>query len=171
MSNHTISREIENFDHEEQERCHDIITYMNDPNRVKGCALHDGMTRLERKAHLLQPEQLTLPEPAAKSNDQSTSVAAANDARKKCSENQMRALLLLAKKPMTDYELADATGMQQNSIGKRRGDLYKIGLVEPETDDAGNQVKRPGPTGSTCLSWRITQSGRDYLSVARSNTL
>lgn len=49
---------------------------------------------------------------------------------------------------LTDYELADRMGRQQNSVGKRRSELTKAGLVEW----AGTH--RPAPSGSPCRVWR-----------------
>lgn len=104
-----------------------------------------------------------LPAPSHRINDWDTSIDAAKSAEINCSENQLIALRLIKEKPMTDYDLADATGMQQNSIGKRRCDLFKAGFVEPETSATGENVKRPSPSGTPCISWKITQAGIEYL--------
>jgi hypothetical protein len=62
----------------------------------------------------------------------------------------------------TDYDLAAATGRQQNSIGKRRLECQRAGFVEPTGE------KRPNPeTGTPCLVWRITEEGRDFLRRAK----
>jgi hypothetical protein len=54
---------------------------------------------------------------------------------------------------MTDYELAAMVGKQQNSAGKRRTELRDHGYVE-ETP-----LRRPAPSGSLCIVWRITPAG------------
>jgi hypothetical protein len=59
---------------------------------------------------------------------------------------------------LTDYELAHHTGKQQNSIGKRRGELRDHGYVVQTT------IQRDAPSGSKCLVWRITAEG---LALAR----
>ena len=48
---------------------------------------------------------------------------------------------------LTDYDLADLTGRQQNSVGKRRGELMAEGFIR----DCGE--RRPGPSGSPCIVW------------------
>lgn len=50
---------------------------------------------------------------------------------------------------LTDYELAAAIGRQQNSAGKRRGELVAAGYVV----SAG--FTRPAPSGSPCMVWKI----------------
>jgi hypothetical protein len=50
---------------------------------------------------------------------------------------------------LTDFELAKLTGLQQNSAGKRRGELRDEGKVE----DSGE--RRPSPTGTRAIVWRI----------------
>lgn len=54
---------------------------------------------------------------------------------------------------LTDYELADRLGKQQNSVGKRRGELRDFGYIE-ETQD-----KRLSPTKTPCIVWVITPLG------------
>src|SRR5215510_4611858 len=65
---------------------------------------------------------------------------------------------------MTDYDLIRNTGRQQNSFGKRRGEWFKWGMIEKVTgwDEAkGKEVvlKRPAPSTSPCIVWRITELG------------
>lgn len=114
------------------------------------------------------PEQLTLDEylahlPRTRLGDWSTSVAAA--AGVKASPGRLLALRTLADHPagLTDFELAVLTGRQQTSIGKRRGELYDAGLVEAATEERGEIVKRPSPSGSLAIVWRITEAGKRYL--------
>jgi len=54
---------------------------------------------------------------------------------------------------LTDYELAAYTGRQQNSVGKRRTELFQAGYVD-KTD-----MRRPAPSGSGCIVWRVNSRG------------
>jgi DNA-binding MarR family transcriptional regulator len=83
-------------------------------------------------------------------------------ARFKASNHRRTALLaLLEHGNLTDYELADKTGLQQNSIGKRRKDCQDAGLVTHYRDDDGNKVKRPAPSGSKAYVWMLTDRGEE----------
>jgi hypothetical protein len=62
--------------------------------------------------------------------------------------------------PLTDFELAERTGWQQTSIGKRRGECVALGYVEAFTAPDGTKCKRPSPSGSPAIVWSITQAGR-----------
>jgi hypothetical protein len=64
---------------------------------------------------------------------------------------------------MTDFELANATGIQQTSIGKRRKDCQDTGLVDVLTNEDGVKAKRLTPSGSSALVWRLTKAGCDYV--------
>ena len=103
-----------------------------------------------------------LPQPTARKYVLATALAAAKDAEARCSENQLKALRLISQRPMTDFELADATGIQQTSIGKRRGELYKAGYVTPSIVGIITTT-RPSPSGSAATVWEITARGLDYL--------
>jgi hypothetical protein len=112
--------------------------------------------------------QLTLDDllnrvPRTRIHDWSTSLAAATSVR--LSAGRLLALQTLAAYPdgLTDFELSDLTERQQTSIGKRRGELYDYDLVEVALDDHGQPLKRPAPSGSPALVWRITPSGLAYL--------
>lgn len=63
------------------------------------------------------------------------------------------ALALVADAGLTDFELAEQTGRKQTSIGVRRGELTKAGLVE------ATSAVRPSDTGSDALVWRLTVDG------------
>jgi hypothetical protein len=60
---------------------------------------------------------------------------------------------------LTDFELADLTGIQQTSIGKRRGELVAVGYIERARDEAGCGATRPSPTGTPAAVWQITSAG------------
>jgi len=67
--------------------------------------------------------------------------------------DRVRALTALRRAGMdglTDFELAAEIGRQQTSAGKRRGELCTLGLVR----DSGR--RRPAPSGSLAIVWRIT---------------
>ena len=99
--------------------------------------------------------------PAARHTDPETSHVAAQDASVRACKSRMLVLLWLCKcVSLTDFELAIATNVQQTSIGKRRGECVAAGWVEANTDQHGNKVKRPTPSGSMALTWRITSLGR-----------
>jgi hypothetical protein len=112
--------------------------------------------------------QLTLDDllnrlPRTRLHDWSTSRAAATSVR--LSAGRLLALKTLADHPdgLTDFELSDLTKRQQTSIGKRRGELYDYDLVEVSLDDHGKPLKRPAPSGSPALVWRVTPLGLAYL--------
>jgi len=99
--------------------------------------------------------RLAFGEPTARHTDPPTSHQAAEYAGVRASTNRGRALLELASAPqgLTDFELAERTGLQQTSIGVRRGELLKWGLVE------NTGLTRPAPSGAAAAVWRITVSG------------
>jgi DNA-binding transcriptional ArsR family regulator len=93
-------------------------------------------------------DQLTLF--GARATDPDTSHAAAADAAVNAATHRARALAELRAAGclgLTDFELADRTGLQQTSIGKRRGELRDAGLVR----DSGQ--RRPSPSGSAAIVW------------------
>ena len=75
-------------------------------------------------------------------------------------EAALAALAQAGETGLTDFELADVTGVQQTSIGKRRKELVDHGLVESVLDPAtGKPATRPSPTGSPSMVWRATADG------------
>lgn len=62
-------------------------------------------------------------------------------------------LALIGDEGLTDFELAERTGIKQTSIGVRRGELVKAGLVE------ATGAVRPSDTHSDAKCWRITTAG------------
>lgn len=61
---------------------------------------------------------------------------------------------------LTDFELAEHTGKAQTSIGKRRGELAHAGLIVATTE------RRPSPSGSPAIVWRLTPLGYRYYTEA-----
>jgi hypothetical protein len=43
---------------------------------------------------------------------------------------------------------------QQTSVGKRRGELRDLGLIED------SNTARPAPSGALAIVWRLTEAGR-----------
>jgi hypothetical protein len=89
--------------------------------------------------------------PNVRATDPETSRAAAEDNAPRAPRHRDLALKVLRAHPsgLTDFELAVMTGISQTSIGKRRGELRDIGVVE----DSG--VRRPSPSGSSAIVWRV----------------
>jgi hypothetical protein len=69
--------------------------------------------------------------------------------------DRRRCLLTHAANPdgLTDFELAALVGRQQTSAGKRRGELRDLGYIEDALE------RRPAPSGSMAIVWRITPAG------------
>jgi len=91
--------------------------------------------------------------PLARNTDPVTSHMAARLTEPRADTNRALALQVLREHPdgLTDYELADLTGLQQNSIGKRRGELRDAGFVE----DSGK--RRKTPSGAQGIVWRVVR--------------
>lgn len=90
-------------------------------------------------------------EPIARRSDPGTSYAAAHDARALSGPHRIRALALLreaGEHGLTDFELAEKSGIAQTSIGVRRKELVRAGYVE------GTDKRRPAPSGSLATVWR-----------------
>lgn len=88
--------------------------------------------------------------PTARRTDPATSHQAADRAAGHAQADRERVLALLAERgPLTDFELAALTGRKQTSIGVRRGELVKAGLVR-EYDRTGIS-----DTGSPCIRWAL----------------
>jgi hypothetical protein len=99
----------------------------------------------------------------ARNSDPETSHLAADRAGMKASHNRLMVLRhLIAGGPMTDFELAEACGIQQTSIGKRRGECRDWSLVEVALD-RGTAITRKSPSGSPALVWQVTEAGRAFF--------
>lgn len=90
--------------------------------------------------------------PVARATDPSTAWAAADMVEPKAGTNRALALRILREHPggLTDFELAALTGLQQTSIGKRRGELRDGGFVR-----ATNRT-RSAPSGAQAIVWEAT---------------
>lgn len=107
------------------------------------------------------------PRQAARATDNVTSVMAAERVAAHVGAGQMLALKAFAERPgesLDDFQLAEITGWRQTSIGKRRVELERAGLVV-------RTERRLSPsrlTGSVVQAYRITEAGvRLYESEAR----
>ncbi len=98
--------------------------------------------------------------PGTRATDPVTSHEAEAKVRPHASTGRRLVLAALALRPATDFELAEATGWQQTSIDKRRGECVALGYVEAFTAPDGTKCKRPSPSGSPAIVWAITQAGR-----------
>jgi hypothetical protein len=88
--------------------------------------------------------------PVARFSDPSTSWEAATKASKGAASLRARcheALIAAGARGLNDFELAEAVGSIQTSVGVRRGELVKAGLVV----SAGK--KRLSPHGSPSMVW------------------
>lgn len=96
------------------------------------------------------------PGPAARATDPETSQAAA--VRRPAGRTKDRTEVFLAHiqhpEGLTDFELADLLKRQQTSVGKRRGELRDLGMIED------SKLRRPAPSGSPAIVWRITEAGK-----------
>ena len=123
---------------------------------------------LEMHIERLQTELVTLrlaQPPTARATDPETSHEAAKDAVFNQTMNQLNVMLVLHKfGPLTDFELADHMGKQQNSIGKRRLECLRAGYVEAATYFVcGDKMKRPTKSGSKAQVWRLTPIGKEFI--------
>lgn len=111
-------------------------------------------------------QQLDIFTPTARTEDPETSRCAAEIASQGAETNRWIALkALVAASPggLTDFELEAKTGIAQTSIGVRRGELVKQGLVEGKWVETGRGPKwiaRPAPSGSPSRVWYATKAGR-----------
>jgi hypothetical protein len=95
------------------------------------------------------------PGPGARDTDPATSHAAAARSPSTRDIDRIRVLLVHDSHPrgLTDFELGAMVGRQQTSAGKRRGELRDMGYIA----DGGE--RRPAPSGSSAIVWRITVLG------------
>lgn len=112
--------------------------------------------------HLSERDQFAMTH--SRRGDPDTSVTAAQNAHSNAARH--RDLALAAHYAhmhtgLTDFELADATGIQQTSIGVRRGDLVRLGFV------MATHIRRPSPTGSPAIVWVITNDGIAHYTKTR----
>ena len=120
---------------------------------------------------------MTMTSPAARNSDPTPAHLAAVVAIGNVRHGRRAALdaLCRADRPLSDFELEDRTGIKQTSIGKRRLELERAGLVckafllDPETFDRVPIYGR-SPTGAVCGLYEPTPAGRDEWSRITSLT-
>jgi hypothetical protein len=102
--------------------------------------------------------------PGARNDDPDTSQLAAKRTPNIRARDRMLVLTEHLAHPfgLTDFELAANLNRQQTSLGKRRGELRDIGLIE----DTGR--RRPAPSGSPAIVWALTAKGRQILASINS---
>lgn len=100
-----------------------------------------------------EPEQFVIQN--TRRLDHETNVAAAERAYKNVTRHRAIALTAHFEHPagLTDFELAALVHISQPSIGKRRLDLERDGLIEFAEET------RPAPSGSPARVYRITAKG------------
>jgi hypothetical protein len=101
-----------------------------------------------------------------RSTDPVTSIEAAGRQTTDKVRTEHRVVLeLLSMEPLTDFELAKRATqalrrpVKQTSIGVRRGELVRLGLVV----DSGR--KGVSDTGSSCIVWQLTNAGRQEVAA------
>jgi hypothetical protein len=92
----------------------------------------------------------------ARASDPDTSHQAASENGKRAANDRRAVLEFHRAHPegTTDFEMSALLARQQTSLGKRRGELRDLGLIE----DTG--LRRPAPSGALAAVWRITEAGR-----------
>jgi hypothetical protein len=93
--------------------------------------------------------------PLARRTDPETSHGAADRMAPLARADRVKVLLAHYGRPcgLTDFELAASLERQQTSVGKRRGELRDAGYIE------ATEIRRPAPSGSAAIVWRITEAG------------
>lgn len=86
-----------------------------------------------------------------------TEAAAARLITPRTGGDRMLVLATLAgsEGPLTDYEIAQLTGLRQYTAAPRRGDLLRGGWVE----DSGE--RHPTDSGTPATAWRLSERGRE----------
>jgi hypothetical protein len=110
---------------------------------------------------------LSWPNPLYRRSDPDTCREAAQNASCRASFGRTLVLTHLAREPLTDFQLAELTGWQPTSIGKRRGECMSQGWVEPALGDDGAPLRRQTPSKSFARVWRITTAGRQFHAAMR----
>jgi hypothetical protein len=85
------------------------------------------------------------------------------DARKITGRHELVLRKLVQHGPCTDFELAQHTGLQQTSIGKRRGECRDNKLVREALGQDNQPLRRSSPSGSQAQVWVITAKGIQWL--------
>lgn len=95
-----------------------------------------------------------------RANDMDTAVSAAAAASDGLTYNQIQVLKALAaagEHGMLDHDHLTINGLEQDTAGKRRGELLEYGLV------ADSGIRRKTPRGRNAAVWVITRTGHATL--------
>lgn len=103
---------------------------------------------------LRQPERIKF------QRGSTTSRRAALDNWPRRGSQRDRVLKALIRRPSTDDELTQLTGLLPNSVRPRRIELVEGGFVTELLDDEGQPVKRETRTGSKAQVWTATVDTR-----------
>lgn len=122
----------------------------------------------------MSADQLDLFAPTARATDIDTAHRAAVIAIGRAATNRRLALDALydAPEPLSDFDLERVTGVRQTSIGVRRGECVKAGLVcRAFLLDPVSLERVPlngvSPSGAACSRWELTPEGRDLVASWR----
>lgn len=101
-------------------------------------------------------------EPKARRTDPETSHQAAERMKPLANADRFAVLMEHYRNPagLTDFELAGNLGRLQTSLGMRRNELRAAGMIETTT------MRRPTPSGSPAIVWRITEAGKSLAKEA-----
>lgn len=80
-------------------------------------------------------------------------------------EDRVDVLRMHVRHPLglTDFELADLMGRQQNSVGKRRCELRDFGYI------IATPLRRPTPSGASAIVWCVTGKGIELDTMLHKN--
>lgn len=96
-----------------------------------------------------------------------TERAAAYEVLPRSGSQRERVLHFVSANPagVTDFEIADGTGLEASSVRPRRGELVEGGWLE----DSGE--RRLSPSGHPAIVWRVSRAGRWRLIEAERDAL
>ena len=97
--------------------------------------------------------------PSARQSDPATAHQAAERVAPRAHSDELLVLTIHAQHPegLTDHELATIAKRLYTSLGVRRKALVRKGLIV----DSG--LKRPTPTGSDAIVWKVTEAGVEMM--------
>lgn len=128
----------------------------------------EQLSLLERALTQPEPSAALYPTPTCRATDGGAARDAALAAVPRADNDRGLVLAAHFARPegMTDHEMAQAVGREQVSVGVRRGELTKTGLIAPLLDAEGRQVRRAKLPGSTVKAgvWCITEAGCEIAS-------
>lgn len=108
------------------------------------------------------------PRESARATDPVTSVMAAEQIAPFVTHDRLAVLAVhyaqrLRAEGLDDFELAELMSRKQTSVGKRRGELERAGLIQKATRRASSSPL----TTSIVQAYRITPAGREFYEKNR----